>query len=384
MKIAKRMKDVPGSGTLEVLNLANKLEREGKDIIHLEVGDPDFDTPDHIKEAAKKALESGETGYTSSAGKSELRKKISENLQKKGIKRGVDEIIVTPGAKHSIFSSMSVCLDPGDEIIIPSPCWTYEGMVRIINGKPVFVEASEKNQFRVSPEDIKDNISPKTKMLLLNYPNNPTGAILKEETIKSILELSSDHDFWVLADEVYSEITYEHSPKSIASFSGYGDRVIYVNSFSKTYAMTGWRLGYTAAPKEIISEMIKIQQNSTTCATSFAQAGGIAALEGPQDCVREMVSQYKKRRDEIVEGLNSLEGVECVNPEGAFYVFPGVKKMGKKSSDLSKYILKKAGVATTPGAAFGPGGEEHIRLSYANSLQKIREALTRLKKVIQK
>ncbi|KXA90924.1 hypothetical protein AKJ63_00590 [candidate division MSBL1 archaeon SCGC-AAA259D18] len=378
------MKNVPGSGTLEILSLANKLEQKGEDIIHLEVGQPDFDTPTHIKRAAEEALKRGETGYTSSAGTPELRKTISENLKKKGVERKDDEIIVTPGAKHSIFSSMGVCLDPGDEIIIPTPCWTYEGMVRIINAEPVFVKAPEEKQFRLSTEDIKESISSKTKMLLLNYPNNPTGAILEEGTLRALLELSSDHDFWVLADEVYSELVYEKEPKSIASFSNYKDRIIYVNSFSKTYAMTGWRLGYTAAPKEIISEMIKIQQNSTTCATSFVQSAGIAALEGPQDCVREMVSQYKKRKDEIFEGLNSIEGIECVKPEGAFYIFPNIEDLGKNSGDLSKYLLRKAGVATTPGSAFGPGGKKHIRLSYANSLEKIRNALTRLEKALQK
>ncbi|KXB01368.1 hypothetical protein AKJ41_01800 [candidate division MSBL1 archaeon SCGC-AAA259O05] len=383
MEIADRMEDVPGSGTLEILSLANELEQKGEDVIHLEVGQPDFDTPTHIKEAAKAALEEGKTGYTSSAGTSGLRKTISGHLGKKGIERGVDEIIVTPGAKHSIFSSMSVCLDPGDEIIIPAPCWTYEGMVRIINAKPVFVEAPEENQFRISLEDIKENISSKTKMLLLNYPNNPTGAILGEETITSLLELSSDHDFWVLADEVYDEIIYEKEPESVASFSDYRDRIIYVNGFSKTYAMTGWRLGYTAGPEELISEMIKIQQNSTTCATSFVQAAGIEALQGPQDCVREMVSQYQERRDKILEGLNSIEGIECMKPQGAFYIFPNVKNLGRDSEELSKYLLKKAGVATTPGSAFGPGGEGHLRLSFANSLEKIEEALDRLKKALQ-
>lgn len=376
------MDDVPASGTLEVLSLANKLEREGKDIVHLEVGQPDFDTPKHIKEAARRALRRGVTGYTSSAGIPELLSAISEKLMERGIERTPEEIIVTPGAKHSIFMAMAVALDPGDELLMPSPCWTYEGMIRILNAKPVFVETLEEEQFRLDPEDVKERISKDTKMLLLNYPNNPTGAILNEETLRALADLAEEHDFWILTDEVYDELIYGNKPPSIASFSDYGERIVYVNGMSKTYAMTGWRLGYTAAPEEFISAMVKIQQNSTTCATSFVQMAGVSALRGPQTCVQEMVSEFERRRDIIVDGLNLIEGIECLKPEGTFYVFPNTEGLGEKSTDLCKYLLENAGVAATPGSAFGLGGEGHIRISYANSLTRIEEALDRLTEVV--
>lgn len=379
MKVAERMENVPGSGTLEILSIANELEAEGEDVIHLEVGQPDFATPEHIKEAAVEALERGETGYTSSSGIPELKESISKYIKEKNIDRDPEEIIVTPGAKHSLFTAMTVGLDPEDEIILPSPCWTYEGMVRIINAEPVFVEAKEEKKFKLNPEDVKEKISPKTNMLLLNYPNNPTGAMIDEETIKSLADLSVDHDFWIIADEVYERLIYqEETPPSIASLEKCRDRIIYINGFSKTYAMTGWRLGYTAAPQNVIDEMIKIQQNSTTCATAFVQHAGIEALEGPQDCVDEMREEYEKRRNAIVEGLNSIEGISCVNPSGAFYVFPSIEGLEKDSMDFCKYLLKEAGVATTPGSAFGPTGEGNFRISYASSMERLKEALDRM------
>ncbi len=382
MRIADRMGNVPGSGTLKILSLANELEEKGEDIVHLEVGQPDFDTPDHIRSAAKEALDDGKTGYTSSDGIPELKEAISENLNEKGIDRDIEEIIVTPGAKFSLFSSMTVTLDPEDEIIIPTPCWTYEGMTRIINAEPVFVEAPEKSGFQLEPEKVKENISSKTRMLLLNYPNNPTGAMLEESVQRSLADLAQDHDFWILSDEVYDQLTYEEDPFSLASIPEYEDRTIYINGFSKTYAMTGWRLGYTAAPEEVIDEMVKIQQNSTTCATAFVQWAGVEALNGPQDCVGEMRSEYRDRRDIVVEGLNSIEGVECVEPKGAFYVFPNIEGLGMDSMEFCKYLLKNASVATTPGSAFGPAGEGHIRMSFANSIDRIEEALERLEKAI--
>lgn len=382
MKTADRMKNVPGSGTLEILKLATELEEEGKDIIHMEVGQPDFDTPQHIKKAAKDALDKGETGYTPSSGIPELREAISKYITEKGIERNPEEIIVTPGAKHSLFTAMTVALDPEDEIMIPSPCWTYEGMVRIINAEPVFIEAPEEKNFELNPEDVKENITPKTKILLLNYPNNPTGAMLKKETLEALAELAADHDFWILTDEVYERLTYEEKPASIATYSKTEDRTIYINGFSKTYAMTGWRLGYTAGPEKIITEMIKIQQNSTTCATSFVQHAGIKALKSSQECVQKMASEYEKRRNRIVEGLNSIKGINCVNPKGAFYVFPNIEKLGKKSMEFCKFLLKNAGVAVTPGSAFGPTGEGNLRLSFATSMERINEALDRIEKAV--
>lgn len=383
MRVAERMENVPGSGTLEILSIANELESEGEDVIHLEVGQPDFDTPENIAKAGKEAIDEGKTGYTSSSGITELKESISKYLSNRDIDRDTDEIIVTPGAKHSLFTSMTVTLDPEDEIIIPSPCWTYEGMVRIINAEPKFVEAKEEDNFSVNPESLKEKLTSKTKMILLNYPNNPTGTLLNEETLNSLADLAIDHDFWILTDEVYERIVYrENSPPSITSFDKCKDRTIYVNGFSKTYAMTGWRLGYTAAPTEVIDEMVKIQQNSTTCASTFVQHAGIEALEGPQESVNKMKKSYEERKDTIVKGLNEIEGISCVNPSGAFYVFPSIEGIEMKSMEFSKYLLKEAGVATTPGSAFGPTGEGNFRISYASSIERLNEALDRIEEAV--
>ena len=383
MKVAERMENVPGSGTLEILAIANELEEEGEDVVHLEVGQPDFETPENIREAGKNALDSGKTGYTSSSGITELKESVSNYLTERNIDRTQEEIIITPGAKHSLFTAMTVVLDAGDEMMVPSPCWTYEGMVRIINADPKFVETREEEDFELNPEDVKENITSDTKMLLLNYPNNPTGSLLSEETLRSIADLAVDEDFWILTDEVYERLIYrDEKPPSIASFDKCEDRTIYINGFSKTYAMTGWRLGYTAAPQIVIDEMIKIQQNSTTCATSFVQHAGIEALEGPQDKVKEMREAYRERRDVIVEGLNSIDGIECVKPAGAFYVFPSLEGIEMDSMEFSKYLLKEAGVATTPGSAFGPTGEGNFRISYASSKERLKEALDRMEDAV--
>lgn len=379
---ARRMESVPASGTLKVLDLARRLELEGKDIIHLDVGQPDFDTPEHIKESAEKALAEGITGYTSSTGTLELRTAISEDLRNKDIDRQPEEIIVTPGAKHAIFSAIAVTLDPGDEIIIPSPCWTYEGMARIVGAEPIFVECSEKDGFRAKSDELESKITSKTKALLINYPNNPTGAVLDEDELRKLADLAADNQLWILTDEVYDALTYGERSKSIASFSEVRDRAIYINSFSKTYAMAGWRLGYAAAPDQIISGMVKIQQNSTTCAASFTQAAGIAALKGPQDCVRKMAKEYERRREVVIEGLNSIKGIRCIKPEGAFYAFPNVEGLGMNSVKLCKHLLKEVGVAAIPGSAFGPGGEGHLRISFANSMKNLKEAIERIKKFV--
>lgn len=381
MRPAKRMSEIPPSGTLRVLGLAKKLEREGKEIVHLEVGEPDFDTPDHIKEAAEKALAEGQTKYTPSAGTPELREAIAEKVGAKGIEATADEVLVTPGAKHAIFCAMAAALDPGDEVLIPSPCWTYEGIVKVAGGKPVFVETTQADGFKLKADKLQEKLTQKTKMLLLNYPNNPTGAVMGEEGLRAIADLASDRGLWVLTDEIYDCLVYEGKHASVASPPGMRERTIYVNGFSKPYAMTGWRLGYSVAPVELVREMVKIQEASTSCAASFVQAAGVAALKGPQDCVQRMVEEYRKRRDIIVEGLNSIEGFECEKPEGAFYAFPSIEELGVKSMELCERLLREAGVAAVPGSAFGPYGEGHIRFSYANSEENIRKAIDRIREM---
>ena len=377
LRPAKRMKEIPPSSTLKVLSLAKELERQGKDIVHMEVGEPDFDTPAHIKRAAEEALARGMTKYTPSVGLPELREAIAEHLATKGISTDAKNVIVTPGAKHAIFCALAATLDPGDEVIIPSPCWTYEAMVRIVGGKPVFIE-SKQPDFKVKVEQVQEALTDNTRMILLNYPNNPTGAVMQQKDLQPIIDLAIDHDLWVLSDEIYDCLVYEGKHVSVMSLPNTAERTIYINGFSKAYAMTGWRLGYAVAPVELIAEMNKVQQASTTCAAGFVQAAGVAALSGPQDCVREMLDEYRKRRDAIVKGLNSIDGFECTKPAGAFYVFPSIKKSGVSSLDFCEFLLREAGVAAVPGSGFGPYGEGHVRFSYATSIQNIQWALNRI------
>ncbi len=307
LRPAKRMKEIPPSSTFKVLSLAKELERQGKDIVHMEVGEPDFDTPAHIKRAAEEALARGMTKYTSSAGLPELREAIAEHLATKGISTDAKNVIVTPGAKHAIFCALAATLDSGDEVIIPSPCWTYEAMVRIVGGKPVFIESKQSDDFKVKVEQVQEALTDNTRMILLNYPNNPTGAVMQQKDLQPILDLAIDHELWVLSDDIYDCLVYEGKHVSVMSLPNTAERTIYINGFSKAYAMTGWRLGYAVAPVELIAEINKIQQASTTCAAGFVQAAGVAALCGPQDCVREMRDEYRKRRDAIVKGLNSID-----------------------------------------------------------------------------
>jgi len=378
LRPAKRMKEIPPSSTLKVLNLAKELERQGKDIVHMEVGEPDFDTPAHIKRAAEEALARGMTKYTPSAGLPELREAIAEHLATKGISTDAKNVIVTPGAKHAIFCALAATLDPGDEVIIPSPCWTYEAMVRIVGGKPVFIESKQSDEFKVKVEQVQEALTDNTRMILLNYPNNPTGAVMQKKDLQSIIDLAINHDIWILSDEIYDCLVYEGKHVSVMSLPNTAERTIYINGFSKAYAMTGWRLGYAVAPVELIAEINKIQQASTTCAAGFVQAAGVAALRGPQDCVREMCDEYRKRRDVIVNGLNSIDEFECIKPAGAFYAFPRIKKPGISSLDFCEFLLREAGVAAVPGSGFGPYGEGHARFSYATSIQNIQRGLDQM------
>lgn len=384
MKPAERMSTIPPSSTLKVLALAKELQRQGKDIVHMEVGEPDFDTPLHIKKAAEEALARGATKYTPSAGTPELREAIAKNLAGKGISTTAKNVIVTPGAKHAIFCAMATTLDPGDEVIIPCPCWTYEAIALTFGAKPVYVETTQADGFKLKEESVKKAITPKTKMILLNYPSNPTGAVMQKDDLKPIADLAADHRLWVLSDEIYDCLVYEGKHASVMSLPGMAERTVYVNGFSKAYAMTGWRLGYAVAPVEIIAEMDKILQASTSCVAGFVQAAGVAALNGPQDCIEKMRKEYHKRRDVIVDGLNSIDGFECAKPEGAFYVFPSIKKLGVPSLEFCERLLRDVGVAAVPGSGFGPYGEGHVRFSYATSMENIGEGIERVKKVAEK
>jgi len=382
---AKRMSKIPPSSTLKILRLAKELERSGKRILHLEVGEPDFDTPEHIKRAAEEALRKGMTKYTPSPGLPQLREKIAEKLgEEKGVDLKQENIIVTPGAKHAIFCALVSILDPEDEIIIPSPCWTYEAIVLVAGGKPVFLRTKEDEGFVPKPEDLERKITKKTKAILLNYPSNPTGAIIDRSALEDILLIAKKEKLWIISDEIYEKLTYEKRSASIFDFPDCLDRSVYISGFSKTYAMTGWRLGYAVAPANLISEMIKIQEATTSCVPGFVQMAGIAALDGPQDFVEKMRKEYWTRRDLSVYLLNSIEGVSCRKPGGTFYAFPNMREIGTASVEFCERLLQEEGVAAVPGSGFGPGGEGHLRISFATSPDVIREGIEKIKSLVER
>ncbi|KPV65328.1 MAG: Aspartate aminotransferase [Candidatus Bathyarchaeota archaeon BA1] len=385
MKVAERMMILQPSGTISVMEKAERMVREGRRIFHLEIGEPDFGTPEHIKKAAYEALQGGFTHYTSSRGVLELREAISEDLKGRGIEaEPKNEIIVTPGAKHAIYCACHATLNPGDEVLVLSPAWpTYHTCAQAAGAKSI--EVATAGDYRLDEEALKEEITDKTRMIVINSPNNPTGGVLSEEEIKSIADIAEDHNLWVLSDEIYDRLVYDgFVVKSVASFYGVRERTITVNGFSKAYAMTGWRLGYAVANKEVIEAMATMQQATTTCPASFVQKAAIAALNGPQDCVEKMVREYDERRANLVKKLNEISGISCAMPKGAFYAFPDLSILKMPSEEIADKLLVEEGVCSTAGSVFGRLGEGHIRLSYAASLQTILEAVERLKQFVER
>jgi len=382
---ARWMERLGTEGAFEVLMKARELERRGERVIHLEIGEPDFDTPRNVKEAGKRALDEGWTHYTSPAGILELREAIADRIMET---RGVEvdpskEVVVMPGAKPCIFASILALIDPGDEVLIPSPGYPiYESVVRFVGAKPVLIPLKEEREFRLDLEELKEKIGDRAKALIINYPNNPTGANLTDEDVRAIAEIANDHDLWVISDEIYSEIVYDGGFRSPISEPGMKERMILIDGFSKTYSMTGWRLGYAISTPEVVERLIRLQINMTSCPAAFTQVAAIEALRGPQDGVREMVRTYRRRRDLMVSRLNSIPGFRCVVPKGAFYAFPNVKEFGMSSRELMEYLLEKAHVATLNGDAFGLYGEGYLRLSYATSVENIEEGVARIKEAV--
>jgi len=369
-----------------VLAKAKALEAQGKNIIHLEIGQPDFKTPYHICEAAFKAMQQGYTGYGPAAGLLEFRQAIANYISEtRQIEVDPDEISVTPGAKPIIFFSILACVDEGDEVIYPDPGFPiYESVINFIGAKPVPLPLLEEVDFRFRIEDLERIISDKTKLMIINSPQNPTGGVLTRGDLEAIAELAIKHDVIVVSDEVYCKILYEGKHDSLINIPGMKERTILIDGHSKTYAMTGWRLGYGVMPKTLSEAVNQLMINSNSCTCSFTQVAGIAALTGPQDSVAEMVAEFKRRRDTIVDGLNAIKGISCKRPLGSFYVFPNVTKINMHCDDLSDYLMQEAGVAVLPGTAFGRYGEGYLRLSYANSLENIKEALVRIQTAVEK
>jgi len=377
MTFAKRMSRLGTETAFEVLARARALEAQGRKVVHLEIGEPDFDTPRFIRAAAAKALEEGFTHYGPSAGLPEFRKVIAERWKaERGIPCDADNVVVTPGAKPIMFFAMLALLEEGDEVLYPNPGFPiYESVANFLNARAVPLHLREENEFDLDLHELETKITGRTKLLVLNSPHNPTGAVLKPETVEGIAALARKHRFYILADEIYAYMQYEGRHLSIASLPGMAERTIVLDGFSKTYAMTGWRLGFGIMQKELAVHVARLMTNSNSCTATFVQKAGQAALQGPQDEVKAMVEEFRKRRDTIVKGLNTLPGVHCFKPRGAFYVFPNITGTGFESAELANLLLNEAGVACLSGTAFGAHGEGFLRLSYANSLENINTAL---------
>jgi len=386
LKLSPKVDRLGTETAFKVLAQAQALEAKGVDVVHLEIGEPDFDTPRNICDAGIKAINDGYTHYCSSQGIPALRAEVAKEMERtRGISVSPDRIIITPGAKPIIFYSILALLDEGDEAIYTNPLFPiYESMINFSGATAVPIPLREELDFRFDIDELRSKITPRTKLMILNSPQNPTGGVLEESDIRSIAEIAQEYDLTVFADEVYEYILYEGNHYSIASLPGMLDRTILLSGFSKTYAMTGWRMGYAVMPPQLVDPVVRMITNSVSCTAPFIQYAGIEAITGPQDSVHRMVEEFKKRRDLIVEGLNKIKGVSCRLPKGAFYVFPNVKEVGMECKELANYLLSEAGVATLAGTDFGEYGEGYLRLSYATSQDNIKKALERINTALSK
>jgi len=395
MQISNRMKRLGTETAFEVLAEVNKLKAKGKDIISFAIGEPDFDTPLNIIEAGSKALHEGYTHYGPSAGLMPFRESIARYISRtRGIEVNPEEVVVTPGAKPIIFFSILSCINEGDEVIYPNPGFPiYESVINFIGAKAVPLPLLEEKDFRFDIDMLKDKITDKTKLIIINSPQNPTGGILTQSDLKAIADLAIENDIWVFSDEIYCNMVYDGEFQSIISIPGMKERTILLDGFSKTYAMTGWRLGFGVMNTELAAQFTRLATNSVSCTASFTQMAGIEALEGPQEESSKMIQEFHSRRDIIVEALNNINGISCKNPGGAFYVFPNVtgacRNLNLKNSrELQQYLLYEAGVAVLARTCFGSKNQEenqeYIRLSYATSRENILEGVKRIKEAVEK
>lgn len=380
------MRELGTETAFEVLARAKDMEAAGRSIIHLEIGEPDMDTPEHIKEAAIRALRDGYTHYTPAAGIREAREAIAEYVARsRGIPVGPEHVVITPGAKPVIFFTMLALVDPGDEVIYPDPGFPiYASVARFVGARPVPWVLREDRAFRPDPEDLWRLLTPRTRLVILNSPHNPTASLLSRGDLEAIAACLEGRPVTVVSDEIYGRILYEGTFASIASVPGMQDRTVIVDGFSKTYAMTGWRIGYGVMPPDLAEKITRLMVNSNSCTAAFTQIAAIAALRGPQDCVDRMVDEFRKRRDVMVEGLRRLPRVRCVRPEGAFYAFPNVQAIDPEGDRLQEFLLRDAGVAALSGTSFGPRGRGYLRLSYATSVEAIQEALDRIGRALER
>ncbi|HEY1272718.1 MAG TPA: pyridoxal phosphate-dependent aminotransferase [Terriglobales bacterium] len=380
LRLATRMARLGTETAFEVLNKARALERQGKDIVHLEIGEPDFDTPGNVVEAAVNALHKGWTHYGPSAGLPDLRQAIAEEVSRtRSVDCRSDEVVVVPGGKPIIFFTILSLIDEGDEVIYPNPGFPiYESMIQYIGGRAVPIRLREERDFGLDVKELASLITDRTKLIIINSPQNPTGGVLTRRDIHDIADAIGDRNIMVLSDEIYSRLIFDGQHYSIMSVPGFKDRTILLDGFSKTYAMTGWRMGYGVMRSDLAAHVTRLMTNSNSCTASFTQVAGIEALRGDQSSVDRMRDEFQRRRDVVVAGLNKIKGFSCRMPKGAFYVFPNIQKTGWKAKKLADALLEEAGVACLAGTAFGEFGEGYLRFSVANSLENLNKALDRI------
>ena len=386
-KTAKRMESLPFSEIRAVMEKAKKMQQAGKNVIHLEIGRPDFDTPEKIKEAAYESLKAGHVFYTSNYGIPALRKEIAKwETEHHGVQYDADEVLVTVGVGEATYASMAAFLEDGDEVLVPNPVWlNYIHVPSSLGAVPVTYNLKEENNYQIDMEELESKITDKTKMIVIVNPSNPTGGVLSRETLEKLSQLAIKNDLLVVADEIYSQLVYDDTKHvSIASLPGMKERTITLGGFSKAYSMTGWRLGYMCAPRGIIAACVRVHQYTITCASSFVQEAAVTALRDCADDVEAMRQEYQRRKDYAVKALNEINGISCNDPQGAFYIFVNVKSLGMSSMEVAEYFLEEAKVAMVPGSAFGSEGEGYLRLSYACSYEDLQEAIRRIKDAVEK
>jgi aspartate aminotransferase len=384
VKLAERMSRLGTETAFEVLAKAKALEAQGKEVIHLEIGEPDFDTPQNVINATIDAMKNSQTHYSPAAGIPALREILAEDMSKRrNIHIEPNQVVVTPGGKPIMFFTLLALVNEDDEVMYPNPGFPiYESVIDFIGAKSVPYQLREDKEFRFDVAELLSLITDKTKLIILNSPQNPTGGILTKEDLEVVAKVAMERDIYILSDEIYLNIIYEGEHQTIAAIPGMQERTIILDGFSKTYAMTGWRLGYGAMPEDLAEKVTQLQINSNSCTCTFAQYGAMEAITGPQDEVIHMVSEFKKRRDVIVDGLNQIQGISCLRPHGAFYVFPNVKELGMDGKKFADFLLNKFGVAALSGTAFGKYGDGYLRFSYANSVENIEKALDRIDQAV--
>jgi aspartate aminotransferase len=380
LRLAKRMSRLGTETAFEVLARARALEAQGKDIIHLEIGEPDFDTPANVVESGIDAIRKGWTHYTPSAGLMALREAVAEDVSRsRGVRCTADEVVIVPGGKPTIYFTFTALIEEGDEVIYPNPGFPiYESLINFCGAKPVPVALRDENDFRLDPNELADLITDKTRLIVLNSPHNPTGGIMTPGDVRDLAAAIGDRDIMVLSDEIYSRLIFDGEHSSIMSLDGWKDRTIMLDGFSKTYAMTGWRLGYGVMRRELAQHFGRLMTNVNSCTAAFTQVAGVEAVRGEQTSVENMRKEFQRRRDRVVERINRIPGFSCRMPKGAFYVFPSIQQTGWKARKMADALLDEAGVACLAGTAFGAFGEGHLRFSIANSMENLEKALDRV------